>query len=105
MKLRPRFARYVFPKARENYIQAVLYHPPTGLYLASCLDMTLKLLDAKLGAVDSVATGQRVIFHLRYNARTRELLAAGASGLHAFRLERRTGARGGTRASLSLIHI
>ena len=32
----------------------------------------LQLLDQKLGVVDRVATGQRVIFHLRYNARTRE---------------------------------
>ena len=34
--------------------------------------MTVQLLDQKLGVVDRVATGQRVIFHLRYNARTRE---------------------------------
>ena len=39
--------------------------------------MTVQLLDQKLGVVDRVATGQRVIFHLRYNARTRELLGSG----------------------------
>lgn len=69
-----------FPKNQTNFIQTIIYIPKIKVYVASALDMTLKIYDGKYTELTSVRTGQRAILCLAYNNARDELVTGGVDG-------------------------
>ena len=63
-----------FPKNQTNFVQTIIYIPKLKVYVASALDMTLKIYDGKYTELTSVRTGQRAILCLAYNNARDELV-------------------------------
>ena len=64
----------IFPKNQTNFIQTIIYIHKLKVYVASALDMTLKIYDTKYTEIASVQTCQRAILCLAYNNELDELV-------------------------------
>jgi WD40 repeat protein len=72
--------KVLFPTNQSHFYQTVIFIKEKQIFVASALDMTLRVYDTKFGLLDSIQTHQRVILSLTYNPTLDELITGGVDG-------------------------
>ncbi len=98
-KGRDDYFKLTFPPTLPNFIQCIIYVPFYRVYIASALDMNLKVYNKSFELQSSVAMsgfrpkgrrpkGERAVISLAFNPQTKDLICGGASGVSVYKFRK-----------------
>jgi WD40 repeat protein len=72
--------KVMFPSNQAHFYQTVIFIQEKQVFIASALDMTLRVYDRNCRLLDTIQTHQRAILSLSYNPTLDELVTGGVDG-------------------------